>query len=89
MTWYSSRMRIELEPIGRVHAARCEADDDYWGGVESCIELADSLDASALAGIEEFSHVEILFSFGGVPAQGGGPAAGASGSAVGRSGRPS
>jgi tRNA (Thr-GGU) A37 N-methylase len=56
-------MRIELTPVGRVRAPRRQAEDDYWGGVESCIELDDALDDSALAGIEEFSHVEVLFFF--------------------------
>jgi len=56
-------MRIELEPIGRVQTTRREAEDDYWGGVEACIELDARLDADALAGLETFSHVEVLFFF--------------------------
>lgn len=32
-------MGIDVEPIGRVRANRTEAEDDYWGGSEACIEL--------------------------------------------------
>ena len=56
-------MRIELEPIGHVRAARSRPLDDRWGGVESSIVLDDALEAAALDGIEQFSHAEILFLF--------------------------
>ncbi|MBI5290012.1 MAG: SAM-dependent methyltransferase [Chloroflexi bacterium] len=59
-------MRISLEPIGYVRNSRLEAEDDDWGGVVSEIVLADSMGADALRGIEEFSHVEVLFYFHGV-----------------------
>jgi len=54
---------IEIEPIGRVRAARAIAEDDFWGGVESWIELADDFAPEALAGLGEFSHVEVIFHF--------------------------
>ena len=60
-------MRIEVTPIAWVHAARREAEDDYWGGVEACIELDAALPEDALAGIDAFSHVEVLFFFHTVP----------------------
>ncbi len=56
-------MRIEMEAIGRVEAARTQAEDDFWGGAESCITLADRYEPEALEGIEAFSHVEVLFLF--------------------------
>jgi tRNA-Thr(GGU) m(6)t(6)A37 methyltransferase TsaA len=52
-----------MEPIGYVRTSRAEADDDYWGGMEARIVLTDAFDEDALLGIEEFSHVEILFCF--------------------------
>lgn len=55
--------RIELEPIGYVRTRRADAQDDYWGGEESCVELTDHFAPEALDGIEEFSHAEILFFF--------------------------
>jgi tRNA-Thr(GGU) m(6)t(6)A37 methyltransferase TsaA len=56
-------MKIEMEAIGRVEAARARAEDDFWGGEESCITLADRYELAALDGIEAFSHVEVLFLF--------------------------
>ncbi len=56
-------MGIEMEPIGRVEAARNHVEDDYWGGQESRIVLAEQYEAEALQGIEEFSHVEVIFFF--------------------------
>jgi tRNA-Thr(GGU) m(6)t(6)A37 methyltransferase TsaA len=56
-------MKIEMEAIGRVEAIRTAAEDDFWGGVESCITLSDRYGPDALEGIEAFSHVEVLFLF--------------------------
>lgn len=56
-------MKIEVEAIGRIEAARARAEDDFWGGEESCITLADRYEPAALDGIEAFSHVEVLFLF--------------------------
>lgn len=56
-------MKFEVIPIGHVAATRVDATDDYWGGSRSSIVLEESYDPSALDGVEEFSHVEILFLF--------------------------
>jgi tRNA (adenine37-N6)-methyltransferase len=52
-----------MQPIGHVRGRRTEARDDDWGGAESTIVLRDDVDPSALAGLEDFSHAEILFVF--------------------------
>jgi tRNA-Thr(GGU) m(6)t(6)A37 methyltransferase TsaA len=54
---------IELEPIGRVEAVRPHAENDFWGGEQSCIALAKEFGADALKGLIEFSHVEVLYFF--------------------------
>jgi tRNA-Thr(GGU) m(6)t(6)A37 methyltransferase TsaA len=54
---------IEVAPIGYVMAARTQAEDDYWGATESVITLNDEYPEDALAGLEEFSHAEILYVF--------------------------
>lgn len=54
---------IELEAIGLVEANRTQAEDDYWGEEQSCIVLDDRFSPDALDGLEEFSHVEVLFAF--------------------------
>lgn len=53
---------IVLKPIGLVRSPIREALDDVWGGVTARIELdASRFTTDALAGLEEFSHVEIVF----------------------------
>jgi tRNA-Thr(GGU) m(6)t(6)A37 methyltransferase TsaA len=54
---------IEMEPIGRVEAARKEAEDDDWGGSEARIVLSDRFGPESLQGIEDFSHAEVIFFF--------------------------
>jgi tRNA-Thr(GGU) m(6)t(6)A37 methyltransferase TsaA len=61
-------MSLEIEPIGTVKAARTEAVDDDWGGEEACIELDERFEPESLQGLEEFSHVEVLFLFDRVDA---------------------
>ena len=56
-------MKVEMEAIGRVEAVRTRAEDDFWGGGESCITLSDRYQPEALDGIEAFSHAEVLFLF--------------------------
>jgi tRNA-Thr(GGU) m(6)t(6)A37 methyltransferase TsaA len=60
-------MDISMCPVGRVHAARAEAEDDDWGGSQACIELAPDFTPDALRGLEAFSHVEIVYLFDRVP----------------------
>jgi tRNA-Thr(GGU) m(6)t(6)A37 methyltransferase TsaA len=54
-------MKLELEPIGRVQSSRQQVEDDYWGGTEACITLAERFEPEALQGLEDFSHAEVLF----------------------------
>jgi tRNA (adenine37-N6)-methyltransferase len=56
-------VRIELESIGTVRGGRREPTDDGWDAEHCTIELDDRFDASALAGLEEFSHVEVVYHF--------------------------
>jgi len=59
---------ITLRPIAVVENERRSIEDDHWGGVVSAIRLLSPLGPQALDGIEEFSHVEVLFFFDRVPA---------------------
>lgn len=58
---------IQIRPIAYVHNSRSAVEDDHWGAVRSEITLAEHLQESALDGIDEFSHVEVLFYFDQVP----------------------
>jgi len=55
---------LALTPVGVVRGGRSEADDDEWGGVEAVIELdAGRFDVAAVAGLEDFSHLEVVYLF--------------------------
>ncbi len=49
--------------IGTVGSSRQEAVDDDWGGVAATITLLPPLDERSVAGLEAFSHVEVVFLF--------------------------
>jgi tRNA-Thr(GGU) m(6)t(6)A37 methyltransferase TsaA len=55
-------MLVELHPIGYVAGGRAEAVDDDWGGSQARIEL-DGFPAESLAGLEAFSHLEVIYHF--------------------------
>ncbi len=55
---------FEINPIGRVVSPILEAVDDVWGGVASRIELdATRFTRESLAGLDQFSHIEVVFLF--------------------------
>ncbi len=55
---------FEIVPIGVVRSPRADLVDDQWGPVEAVITLhPDQLTPDAVAGLAEFSHVEIVFVF--------------------------
>ncbi|MEZ4281410.1 MAG: SAM-dependent methyltransferase [Myxococcota bacterium] len=55
--------KFEIEAIGRVEAERKLPIDDDWGNSEAGIVLDARFGEDALAGIESFSHVEVIFVF--------------------------
>ena len=56
-------MTISVEPIGFVESTRSLKTDDYWGGHESFIELCEPYGPQSLAGLDTFSHVEVIYYF--------------------------
>ena len=57
-------MGFDVEPIGHVVGGREDAVDDNWGGVEATIVLDSGLvDADATLGLEDFSHIEVVYLF--------------------------
>jgi len=57
-------MTIQVEPIGTVRGGRTEVVDDHWGEVKARIEVdATRFDAEALAGLDSFSHVVVVYHF--------------------------
>ena len=54
-------MNICLNPVGHVRSTRAQLEDDHWDAVESHVELETRFNPSALEGLVDFSHVEIVF----------------------------
>ncbi|MFI7442945.1 SAM-dependent methyltransferase [Nonomuraea indica] len=54
---------VILSPVARVLGGRSEMFEDNWYNTKAVIRLDDHLDASALQGLQEFSHLEIVFQF--------------------------
>ena len=55
-----SELHIKIEPIGYVVNTVEESVDSGWGEVESRLVLREDL-APALAGLEGFSHVLVVY----------------------------
>lgn len=54
---------IALSSVARVVGGRPEMYEDNWYDVKSVIRLDDRFEPSALQGLQEFSHLEIVFQF--------------------------
>lgn len=53
---------IPMEPIGTVHSSRTAVEDDDWDRERAFIQLDETrFKPEALAGVELFSHVEVVF----------------------------
>ena len=59
---------IAMVPIGVVRGGRAAIVDDDWGASRARIELdPTNFGPEALAGLQDFSHIEVLFHFDQVP----------------------
>ncbi|MEC1302763.1 SAM-dependent methyltransferase [Lysinibacillus capsici] len=56
-------MQYTIQTIATVRNNRQMLIDDHWGEIISTIELADHIQEASLKGIEDFSHLEIIFYF--------------------------
>ncbi|WP_327581827.1 SAM-dependent methyltransferase [Nonomuraea sp. NBC_00507] len=55
---------ITLQPVGTVIGGRSEAFDDDWNTEQALVRLdATRFRPDALAGLDEFSHLEVIFQF--------------------------
>ncbi|HSV68241.1 MAG TPA: hypothetical protein VLJ59_20430 [Mycobacteriales bacterium] len=55
---------FQVEPLAHVVGGRVEPTDDYWGGTCSIIRIDSSrFGTDAVAGLDAFSHLEIVFYF--------------------------
>jgi tRNA-Thr(GGU) m(6)t(6)A37 methyltransferase TsaA len=63
MTEHNDASTWTMQAIGTVSSGRTEAIDDDWGGVEATIALLEPFGADALRGLDEFSHIEVIYLF--------------------------
>lgn len=55
---------IEVIPVAHVVGGRTEPTDDYWGESRAIIRIdPQRYTTAALAGLDEFSHLEVVFHF--------------------------
>jgi tRNA-Thr(GGU) m(6)t(6)A37 methyltransferase TsaA len=63
-----AEQEIIVRPVGFIHTRRVEMLDDYWGGEIAVIELdPDQFKIEAVAGLTDFSHIEVVFFLHHVP----------------------
>jgi len=57
-----------VRAIGRIHSTRSQPLDDGWDNEQSSIVLdPHAVEADAAAGLESFSHIEVIYLFDQVP----------------------
>src|ERR1700743_2811423 len=56
-------MQITLHPIATVTNTRTDPTNDFWGNIISEITLLPHMPENAFKGIEDFSHLEVIFYF--------------------------
>jgi len=62
-------MSLDIKPIGVVQGGRDVPEDDDWGRSRCKLVLdANQFTPDALAGLADFSHIEVVFLFDRVPA---------------------
>lgn len=54
---------FEMKPIGIVVNKRTDTIDDEWGNIISTIILNEDIPTSSLMGIQDFSHLEVIYVF--------------------------
>ncbi|MFJ2778278.1 MULTISPECIES: SAM-dependent methyltransferase [unclassified Kitasatospora] len=54
---------LTIEPVAVVVGGHHEVADDYQGGVESIIRLDGRFPLDTLQGLDEFSHLQVLWHF--------------------------
>jgi tRNA-Thr(GGU) m(6)t(6)A37 methyltransferase TsaA len=56
-------INIQVKPVAFIKNTRKEITDDFWGSIISEITLTEEISEDAFKGIEDFSHVELIFLF--------------------------
>lgn len=56
-------MIFQISSIATVYNNRKGINDDFWRNIISEIRLNDNINEDAIRGLEEFSHIEIIYIF--------------------------
>jgi tRNA (Thr-GGU) A37 N-methylase len=57
-------MELLMAPVGYVRGGRTEPTKDHWGATRSVLELLpERFTVAAVAGLDEVSHLEVIFYF--------------------------
>lgn len=56
-------MEITLEPVGVVVGGRTDPTDDHWGDERCVLELDERFGPDSIAGLAEFSHLDVVYLF--------------------------
>ncbi|THA50359.1 SAM-dependent methyltransferase [Streptomyces sp. A1136] len=59
----SAPAEVVCDPVGRVVGGRTEVHDDAWEDVSAVIRLDGRFGPEALAGLDSFSHLEVVYHF--------------------------
>jgi tRNA-Thr(GGU) m(6)t(6)A37 methyltransferase TsaA len=59
----SSKAEFILSPVARVRGGRTDLSDDAWDAESCVLELDARFDASSLACLDAFSHLEVVYVF--------------------------
>ncbi len=54
---------VIVRPVGKVLSTRTELTDDHWGDVAAVIRLDPAFGAESVAGLADFSHLEVIYQF--------------------------
>jgi tRNA-Thr(GGU) m(6)t(6)A37 methyltransferase TsaA len=54
---------LRFEPVAMVSGGRGEPFDDDWDAVEAIIRFDERFEPDALLGLDEFSHIEVVYVF--------------------------
>jgi len=57
------RMDITMVPVARVRGGRTDPTDDGWGDELCILELEERFSTESIAGLEAFSHLDVVFLF--------------------------
>jgi hypothetical protein len=67
-------LNVPLKPPTKktvLRYSREAIEDDYWGNIVSTIELTSEFSEESVLGIEDFSHLEVIFYFNQVKSEAG------------------